>query len=119
MKMNSFTNYDGKGSNIYDSEPYAVNVKDSNLEIVTSYSFIAKDKSKMFVVFYNKDENNKNTVSVSLINNNDNIKINGNIDVYGVDKSGLSYIGTTNPTNEQSFSIDLPAWSIRLAIATL
>jgi len=116
--FNIFTNYDGKGSNIYDSQPFAVNVKDSNVEVVTTYSFIAKDKSKMFVVSYNKDQNNDNTVNVQLTNNNDNLKINGDLSVYGVDATGLKYIGTVTP-NQSSFTLSLPKLSIRLAIANL
>ena len=116
--FNIFTNYDGKGSNIYSSQPFAVNVKDSNLEVVTTYSFVAKDKSQMFVVSYNKDQKNVNKVDVMLTNNNDNLKINGDLKVYTVDANGLSYNGTVTP-NDSSFTLDLPPWSIRLAVANL
>eukprot|EP00486_Rosalina_sp_Unknown_P003053 CAMPEP_0201578142 /NCGR_PEP_ID=MMETSP0190_2-20130828/24872_1 /ASSEMBLY_ACC=CAM_ASM_000263 /TAXON_ID=37353 /ORGANISM="Rosalina sp." /LENGTH=542 /DNA_ID=CAMNT_0048010997 /DNA_START=45 /DNA_END=1673 /DNA_ORIENTATION=- len=116
--FNILTNYDGKGSNIYDSMPFAVNVKDSDVSKVSTYSFIAKDKSKMFVVSYNKDQNDQNSVNVQLTNNNDNLKINGDLKVYGVDKNGLSYVGTVTP-NSASFTLSLPAWSIRLAVADL
>eukprot|EP01084_Bolivina_argentea_P239853 403047_1 len=116
--FNIFTNYDGKGGNIYDCMPYAVMVKNSNIQMVTTYSFIAKDKSKMFVISYNKDQNNQNSVNVQLTNNNDNLKIQGNLNVYGVDKNGLSYIGSVTP-NSASFTLNLPAWSIRLAVVNL
>ena len=116
--FNIFTNYDGQKSNVYDSMPFAVNVKDSNLEMVTTYSFVAKDKSKMFVYSFSKDQNNDNTVGVTLTNNNGNLKINGDLKVYGVDKNGLKYVGTVTP-NGASFSMDLPSLSIRLAVADL
>ena len=72
----------------------------------------------MFVVAYNKDLNNENTLDVLLINNNDNLSIKGNIDVYGVDSNGLSYIGTVSPNNN-GFSLDLPKLVVRLAVVTL
>ena len=117
-KYYSFTNYDGTGSNVYDKEPYAVNVQDSMVETVSSYAFITKDKSQMFVVFYNKDQNNKNTVDISFLNNNNNLQIKGDIEVYGVDKNGLDKVGTIT-SSATSFSIDIPPWSIRLAIVSL
>lgn len=115
--FNIFTNYDGNGGNIFDS--MALDVKDSNVDVVSSYSFISKDKSKMYVIAYNKDQNNQNSLMVQLTNNNDNLQINGQLSVYGVDANGMGYVGSVTPNSAASFSLDLPAWSIRLAVANL
>ena len=49
-------------------------------------------------------------MDVQLINN-DNLKINGDLKVYNVDKNDLSCNGTATP-NSASFTLDLPPWSI-------
>lgn len=115
--FNIFTNYDGNGSNIYDSEPYAINVMDSNLEKMSTYSFVAKDETKMFVISFNKEQNQQNEVKVSLKNHHE-ISIRGEVELYGVDSNGLGYMGTVKPSND-GFSMTLAPWSIQLAIVQL
>ena len=115
--FNIFTNYDGKGGNIFDSA--ALDTKDTNVDVVSSYSFISADEKKMFFVAYNKDQNNEHSVNVALTNNINKLQINGDLNVYGVDASGLGYVGTITTYTEASFSLNLPAWSIRLAVANL
>ena len=115
--FNIFTNYDGQGGNVYACEPYAVNVKDSNVEMLSSYAFIAKDQSKMFVVAYNKDQSNTNELAVSLMNNG-NLAFKGSIAQYGVDKAGLRYIGNIQASGN-GFTLALSPWSIQLAVVPL
>mmetsp|Transcript_9664 Transcript_9664/g.12078 ORF Transcript_9664/g.12078 Transcript_9664/m.12078 type:complete len:548 (+) Transcript_9664:47-1690(+) len=112
---NIYTNYDGKGSNIYgNGHNKAYNVMSNNIESVTGYTFAESDASKVYVYLFNKDKSQSN-ITIKL--NNGKFTTNGIIDLYVINNNGLTYMGQcNNKPNSTSFSVVMSQWTVMFAI---
>ena len=123
-----FLNYDLNGGSILplkgtNGRTYAIETTTDNIERITGYSFIksVENKNTLYIYLYNKEPS---TTAIDVIlgqENNNQFNTNGVIKLYGIDGPAngqtLRFIGNvTTKSNNFTFSVNLPAYSIRLAI---
>ena len=114
-----FMNYDGKGSSILDTKgmnvsTLALGVLTDDIEKVTGYAFYTSDKKNLYIYVYNKV---KGETQVDVKFDGQVFNTAGDIDLYGIDDNvGLRYIGKVDNKTQSGFTVDMPQWSVRLAV---